>query len=94
MHSHAPGSDFHGNVVSGNRIGTNNLRTDVSDPKTTGIYLASGQPADDHRVRHVIGRTTSASSPPATSAFRATTPTEASTYGSPRRHLLSGARPA
>jgi nitrous oxidase accessory protein NosD len=39
VHAHAPGLDFSGNVVTGNRIGVNNLRTSEGDPDTTGVYL-------------------------------------------------------
>jgi parallel beta-helix repeat protein len=41
VHAHAPGADFSGNVISFNLIGTNNVRTDENDLKTTGIYLGS-----------------------------------------------------
>jgi parallel beta-helix repeat protein len=50
VHSHVPNipggpsSDFSGNVIYRNQIGTNNLRTDTSDLKTTGIYLGSASP--------------------------------------------------
>ena len=44
VHAHAPGADFSGNVVSYNVIGTNNVRTDVNDLETTGIYLGSFSP--------------------------------------------------
>lgn len=50
MHSHVPNipgqpaSDFSGNVIMRNQIGTNNLRTDTNDLKTTGIYLGSASP--------------------------------------------------
>jgi parallel beta-helix repeat protein len=50
VHSHVPAlpdgtaSDFRGNSVIGNVIGTNNLRQDQSDPQTTGIYLGSATP--------------------------------------------------
>ncbi len=50
VHSHVPStegvpdSDFSGNRVLGNVIGRNNLRTDTSDPETTGIYLGSATP--------------------------------------------------
>jgi parallel beta-helix repeat protein len=40
VHAHAPGLNFSGNVITGNRIGRNNRRTDTNDPKTTGVYLA------------------------------------------------------
>ena len=41
VHAHAPGANFSGNVISKNLIGTNNVRTDENDLKTTGIYLGS-----------------------------------------------------
>jgi parallel beta-helix repeat protein len=41
MHVHIKGPRFSGNLITGNTIGTNNLRTDFGDLKTTGIYLAS-----------------------------------------------------
>lgn len=50
VHSHVPhvpgvpDSDFSGNRIVDNRIGTNNLRTDESDTQTTGIYLGSATP--------------------------------------------------
>jgi parallel beta-helix repeat protein len=50
VHSHVPNipngpvNDFSGNRIFGNIIGTNNLRTDESDPETTGIYLGSASP--------------------------------------------------
>jgi hypothetical protein len=44
VHAHAPGADFSGTVISKNLIGTNNLRTDENDLKTTGIYLGSLAP--------------------------------------------------
>jgi parallel beta-helix repeat protein len=44
IHAHAPGLKFSGNVFTGNRIGRNNLRTDTSDLKTTGVYLADAGP--------------------------------------------------
>jgi hypothetical protein len=44
LHAHAPGLNFSGNVISRNRIGTNNLRTDFADLETTGIYLADASP--------------------------------------------------
>jgi parallel beta-helix repeat protein len=44
VHAHAPGLNFSGNVITGNRIGRNNLRTDSHDLKTTGIYLADASP--------------------------------------------------
>jgi hypothetical protein len=44
VHAHAPGADFGDNVISFNVIGTNNVRTDENDLKTTGIYLGSLAP--------------------------------------------------
>ncbi|HVX19679.1 MAG TPA: right-handed parallel beta-helix repeat-containing protein [Acidimicrobiales bacterium] len=44
LHGHAPGMNFSGNVLSGNSIGTNNLRQDFMDPETTGIYLGDASP--------------------------------------------------
>lgn len=44
IHAHAPGDDFSGTVISRNLIGTNNVRTDENDLKTTGIYLGSLSP--------------------------------------------------
>ena len=44
VHAHAPGADFGDNVISFNLIGTNNVRTDENDLKTTGIYLGSLAP--------------------------------------------------
>jgi parallel beta-helix repeat protein len=44
VHAHAPGLNFSGNVITGNWIGRNNLRTDSHDLKTTGIYLADASP--------------------------------------------------
>jgi Right handed beta helix region len=44
VHAHVPGGDFSGNVVSHNWIGKNNVRTDTSDLKTTGIYLGTASP--------------------------------------------------
>jgi hypothetical protein len=32
-----PGSNYNGNLILGNKIGTNNLRQDFADPDTTGI---------------------------------------------------------
>ncbi len=60
VHSHVPNlpgnppSDFTGNVVTGNLIGTNNLRTDTSDLETTGIYLGSASPLSITVSRNVI----------------------------------------
>jgi nitrous oxidase accessory protein NosD len=39
LHAHAPNLNFSGNLVAFNQIGTNNVRTDFADLKTTGIYL-------------------------------------------------------
>ena len=44
VHAHAPGLNFSGNVVTGNRIGVNNLRTSEGDPDTTGVYLGDASP--------------------------------------------------
>lgn len=44
LHAHAPGLNFGGNSVVGNRIGINNLRTDFDDTSTTGIYLGDASP--------------------------------------------------
>lgn len=50
VHSHVPNipngptSDFSGNRIIANFIGTNNLRTDTSDTRATGIYLGSASP--------------------------------------------------
>jgi parallel beta-helix repeat protein len=44
VHAHAPGADFSGTVIAKNLIGTNNVRTDENDLKTTGIYLGSLAP--------------------------------------------------
>jgi parallel beta-helix repeat protein len=40
LHAHVPGTNFSGNIIAANRIGTNNVRTDFADLQTTGIYLA------------------------------------------------------
>jgi parallel beta-helix repeat protein len=55
VHSHAPGSDFSRNVIAGNRIGLNNLRTDTSDPHSTGIYLGSASPMQINVTGNIIG---------------------------------------
>jgi hypothetical protein len=44
LHAHAPGMNFGGDSVVGNRIGINNLRTDFGDTSTTGIYLGDVSP--------------------------------------------------
>ncbi len=54
LHGHAPGSDFHGNVIAFNRIGTNNLRTDTDDLETTGVYLAAVSPQTLTVIANVI----------------------------------------
>jgi parallel beta-helix repeat protein len=54
LHAHAPGGNFSGNVVVGNRIGTNNTRTDFADLQTTGIYLADVSPLTITIVGNVI----------------------------------------
>jgi nitrous oxidase accessory protein NosD len=46
VHGHAPGLNFSGNVVIGNRIGVNNLNTSEGDPDTTGVYLGDASPLD------------------------------------------------
>jgi hypothetical protein len=55
VHAHAPGSDFSGNAVLFNRIGTNNLRTDSHDLEKTGIYLGSVDPLTIEVAGNVIG---------------------------------------
>jgi nitrous oxidase accessory protein NosD len=44
VHAHAPGLNFTGNSVIGNRIGVNNLRTSQGDALTTGVYLGDASP--------------------------------------------------
>ena len=44
VHAHSPELNFSGNVVTGNRIGVNNLRTSEGDPDTTGVYLGDASP--------------------------------------------------
>jgi hypothetical protein len=44
VHAHAPGMNLTGNVVTGNRIGVNNLRTSEGDAQTTGVYLGDASP--------------------------------------------------
>ena len=45
LHSHAPGQDLDGNVITGNRLSNDNLDPDHDfspfDPSPTGIYIAS-----------------------------------------------------
>ncbi|HXW80838.1 MAG TPA: DUF1565 domain-containing protein, partial [Acidimicrobiales bacterium] len=45
VHSHSPGEDLNGNVIRGNRIGTNNLDGDYdfaqTDAQTTGVIVAT-----------------------------------------------------
>ncbi|HEY7008618.1 MAG TPA: NosD domain-containing protein [Jatrophihabitantaceae bacterium] len=55
MHAHAPGSDFSGNAITYNRIGTNNVRTDENDLQTTGIYLGSFSAQSVKVTGNVIG---------------------------------------
>jgi hypothetical protein len=62
VHSHVPNlpggpvSDFSGNAVVGNLIGTNNVRTDTGDLETTGIYLGSASPLSIRISRNLIVR--------------------------------------
>lgn len=44
VHAHAPGMNLSGNVVTGNRIGVNNLRTSEGDDFSTGVYLGDASP--------------------------------------------------
>ena len=44
VHAHAPGMNLAGNVVTGNRIGRNNLRGSEGDTETTGVYLGDAGP--------------------------------------------------
>src|ERR1700761_7200271 len=44
VHAHAPGMNLTGHVVTGNRIGVNNLRTSEGDAQTTGVYLGDASP--------------------------------------------------
>jgi hypothetical protein len=44
VHAHAPGMNLTGNVVTGNRIGENNLRGSEGDNDTTGVYLGDASP--------------------------------------------------
>lgn len=44
LHAHAPGLNFSGNKILANWIGTNNVRTDYKDLKTTGVYLGDVSP--------------------------------------------------
>ncbi len=55
MHAHAPGSDFSGNAITGNRIGMNNNRTDENDLQSTGIYLGSVDPVKVRVRGNIIG---------------------------------------
>lgn len=55
VHAHAPGADFSGNSVTFNRIGTNNVRTDENDLRTTGVYLGSLSPQTIKVAGNVIG---------------------------------------
>jgi hypothetical protein len=44
VHAHAPNMNLAGNVVTGNRIGVNNLRGSEGDNDTTGVYLGDASP--------------------------------------------------
>jgi hypothetical protein len=44
LHAHVPGGNFGGNRIVNNQIGTNNVRTDFADTKSTGIYLGDASP--------------------------------------------------
>ncbi len=44
LHAHAPNLNFSGNKILWNWIGTNNVRTDYMDLKTTGVYLGDVSP--------------------------------------------------
>jgi nitrous oxidase accessory protein NosD len=44
VHAHAPDMNLTGNVVTGNRIGVNNLRGSEGDNDTTGVYLGDASP--------------------------------------------------
>jgi hypothetical protein len=47
VHSHVPGQNLNGNVVTYNVIGTNNLRgatQEPDDPQTTGVFIGSQSP--------------------------------------------------
>lgn len=48
LHSHVPGQDLNGNVVTGNLIATNNVHGDFDDPPvdpaTTGVLVRSAGP--------------------------------------------------
>ena len=54
LHAHAPGTNFSGNVIAGNLIGRNNLRTDTDDLKTTGVYLADASPLTITVIGNII----------------------------------------
>jgi nitrous oxidase accessory protein NosD len=54
VHAHAPGLNFSGNIVTGNRIGVNNLRTSEGDPDSTGVYLGDASPLTITVVGNVI----------------------------------------
>lgn len=64
IHAHAP-SNFAGNVITANRIKTNNVRTDSHDTQTTGIYIGTVSPLTITISDNTSVRTTTASSPPA-----------------------------
>jgi nitrous oxidase accessory protein NosD len=55
VHAHAPGDNFSGNSVTSNMIGTNNVRTDENDLKTTGVYLGSASPLSIKVANNIIG---------------------------------------
>ncbi len=55
VHAHVPGDNFSGNSVTYNTIGTNNLRTDENDLKTTGVYLGSASPLSITVDHNIIG---------------------------------------
>jgi hypothetical protein len=44
LHGHVPGLNFGGNLVTGNRIGTDNVLGDTDDSSTTGVYLGDASP--------------------------------------------------
>ncbi|MBO0744571.1 MAG: right-handed parallel beta-helix repeat-containing protein, partial [Candidatus Dormibacteraeota bacterium] len=59
VHSHAPGEDLHGNTITKNVIGTNNLAPDSDfgphfvDPVTTGVIVVAVSPVTitiDHNL--------------------------------------------
>jgi hypothetical protein len=56
VHAHAPGLNFSGNIVAGNRIGVNNLRTSENDALSTGVYLCDASPLTITVIGNVIAR--------------------------------------